>query len=677
MQRMDLGQRKWMLGGWEANAWRLRRSMELGSALRPEVGPVPARVPGSVHGALRAAGLLPDWNVGLNSQQCEWVEHRHWEYTTVLPAKWFAAGGPVRLHCAGLDYSGTILIDAQPVATFAGTLRPHTIDLGTTLTPDRDHVLSIIFEGAPAEQGQMGYTSRSHFFRPRFAYKWDWCPRIVTLGVWDALTLEIGEAPRIVNVRPHAELASDLSTGSLRLDCKLWSGAAGRVAVRARLTHAGRELACVQRGFSIDAGEQQVALKLPKLNVEPWWPNGLGAQNLYNLEVELLPQGRNAERGPLDAWGGRVGFKRVRWVPCAGGPKDALPWICEVNGKALFMQGINWTPIRPNFHDLTRSDYASRIRTYQRMGVNLLRVWGGGLIEKRDFYDLCDEQGLLVWQEFPLSSSGIDNTPPSDPAAVAELVSIATSAIERRAGHASLLMWCGGNELSSSDDRSPGCGRPWGLDHPCLQVLAETVALHDPGRRFVPTSPNGPTFGMDPANVGKGVHHVVHGPWRIDESMAAWQAWWDASDALLHAEMGCPGASPLDLLERYNGELPLWPPSPDNPLWRHPGAWWTEYDRFHEALPKAGERRGLARYVELSQGQQAEALGYAVASCKRRYPACAGVILWMGHDCFPCTANTSLLDFDGRMKPAARALARIFRRPTPRLKTHTQNKRNR
>ena len=118
-----------------------------------------------------------------------------------------------------------------------------------------------------------------------------------------------------------------------------------------------------------------------------------------------------------------------------------------VNDAPVFLQGVNWTPIRTTFADVSRADYHLRLSRYREMGCNLIRVWGGAFLEKSCFYELCDEYGLLVWQELPLSSSGLNNAPPEDAQSVAVLQTIALSYIQRRQHHVSLLLWCGGNEL--------------------------------------------------------------------------------------------------------------------------------------------------------------------------------------------------------------------------------------
>src|SRR5438552_3568386 len=141
--------------------------------------------------------------------------------------------------------------------------------------------------------------------------------------------------------------------------------------------------------------------------------------------------------------------------------------------------------------------------------------------------------------------------------------------------------------------------------------------------------------------------------------MAAWTAYWQADDSLFRAESGAPGASPAAIIRRYAGDFDPMPVSEKNPVWRCPLTWWIEADAFLAANGYAPET--LEQYVEWSQARQAEALTIAVQACKDRFPRCGGILLWCGHDCYPCAANTSLIDFHGAPKPAALALQQVWK----------------
>lgn len=648
MIRRDLSSLEWTLSGNMPWGWLGKTSMEIGVPLDPEVGPVSAKVPGSVQQALLEAGIVPDWTVGLNARACEWIEHRHWVYEARLPDEWVDRNSATVLHADGLDYCGFVYVNGREAGRFVGTLVPHSFSIGPYLQ-ESDNRLSIVFTENPYWLGQIGFTSQMTQWKPRFNYTWDWTPRLVQIGVWDSLRLHVHDSPSIREL--SCRTGVDEGGGVLSVRCAV-EGPADR---RVRVSLADGSAVVREETITADAAGLGVLWK--ELPVRRWWPNGYGDQPLYSVTCELLDDAGNQ----LDRAVRTVGFKHVTWRRCEGAPPAADPWICVVNGTPVFLQGVNWTPIRPNFADVTPEQVDARLRRYRDMGVTILRVWGGAVLESERFYEGCDRLGLLVWQEFPLSSSGIDNWPPEDPAAIDQMDAIARSYVRRRRHHVSLLMWCGGNELQGSPDGGKtGIGRPADLSHPMLARLAEVVAEEDPQRRFVPTSSSGPRFGADATEFGTGVHWDVHGPWKVDGPVDdAVREYWDNDDALLRSEVGCPGASPASVIRESAGELSMVPVSNDNPLWRR-SSWWTEDAAFAEEHGRAPV--SLEEYVAWSQARQAEVLRLAAESCKRRFPRTGGIIVWMGHDCFPCTANTSILDVHGDPKPAAEALAAVFRR---------------
>ena len=390
--------------------------------------------------------------------------------------------------------------------------------------------------------------------------------------------------------------------------------------------------------------------------MELWQPNLEGPQPLYRLTCRLLDaQGKEHDRASR-----RVGFRHVEWLPCAGAPPQADPWICVVNRRPVFLQGVNFPPLSALFADLRREDYAARLRQYADLGVNTLRINACQFLEREWFYDLCDELGLMVWQEFPITSSGIENWPPEDENAIAEMARIARSFIERRQHHASLILWSGSNEQQGSlDGAKTGAGKPCDLSHPMLRRLGEIVDELDPGRRYIPTSPLGPRAGAAPADFGRGLHWDVHGPNAGFDSLDEAERYWADDDALFRAEVYCSGASPSALIRKYAGDLPVFPPTFDNPYWTHPTPWWVDWPRVVAAYGR--QPADLEEYVTWSQALHARLIALCAKACKERFPRCGGFLLWSGHDTFPMPINTSLIDYDGNLKPAALALRAIWR----------------
>jgi beta-mannosidase len=391
------------------------------------------------------------------------------------------------------------------------------------------------------------------------------------------------------------------------------------------------------------------------LPVELWWPNLEGDQPLYTVTCALL----DADGHELDRDVRRVGFKHVAWAPCEGAPPEADPWVCIVNGRPVFMQGVNFAPLCANYADLTRGDYERRLRQYRDLGLNLFRINACQFLEREWFYDRCDELGLMVWQEFPLTSSGLDNWPPEDEQSIGELAAIAASFIERRRHHVSLLMWGGGNEqMGDLEGRKTGMGKPCDLSHPMLRRLGEVAQELDPTRRYVPTSPYGPHAHSNPAEFGQGLHWAVHGGFALC-ALADAERFWAEDDALFRPEVYCPGASPVELIEKYAGDFATFPATTGNPYWTRLTTWWNDWQRLIAIHGR--EPQDLAEYVEWSQANQALMMAGEMRACKDRFPRCGGVLMWSGHDTFPLTINTSLIDFDGGLKPAALAVSAVWR----------------
>ena len=225
------------------------------------------------------------------------------------------------------------------------------------------------------------------------------------------------------------------------------------------------------------------------------------------------------------------------------------------------------------------------------------------------------------------------------------MAEIAKSFSERRRHHTSLILWSGGNELMGDlQGNKTGMGKPCTKDHPMLKHLQEVVQRMDPGRRYIPTSPS------DLGDCHGGVAMSL---------LADAEKFWATDMALFRSELYCSGASPVALIEKYAGDFSTFPATAENPYWTRLTTWWLDW---HKLLTIHGrEPRDLAEYVEWSQSNQAHMLSREMKVYKDRFPRCGGVLMWSGHDTFPLTINTSLIDFDGNLKPVAEAVAKVWR----------------
>ena len=647
----DLSALPWTVEGYTPHLWLFewRHGVGFGSSSRCiDVRPVPAQMPGSVQGALRAAGILPDWNIGVNARECEWVENRHWIYRVRIPDAWLDAVAGIRLECQGLDYAGWLFVNGREAGTFNGTHIPHKFDLTAYLNP-ADNELEIVFDLPPRWLGQFGYTSRMTEWKTRFNYTWDWCPRLVQIGIWDTISLVVVRESEICGLRCETDADIPQGTGVLELSGEVTAGDGSRMLVTLE-----KDGTLIRQG-EFSPAEFSRGIGWTDLPIELWWPNLEGEQPLYSVTCTLV----DVEGQAQDRQTRRVGFKHVEWAPCEGAPLEADPWVCVVNDRPVFLQGVNFAPLCANYADLTREDYAKRLQQYRDLGLNLFRINACQFLEREWFFELCDELGLMVWQEFPLTSSGLENWPPEDEESIAAVAAIAASFIERRRHHVSLLLWSGGNEqMGDPEGRKTGMGKPCDLTHPMLKRLQEVVRELDPHRRYIPTSPCGPRASANSADFGKGMHWAVHGGAAMMAPADAEQ-YWAADDALFRPEVYCPGASSVTTIEKYAGEFATFPATADNPYWTRLTTWWIDWHRL--VAIHGREPNDLAEYVAWSQSNQALMMSREMQACKARFPRCGGVLMWSGHDTFPLTINSSLIDFDGNLKPAAPAVAEVWR----------------
>ena len=645
----DLSKLEWTLTGYIPNIWRFEKMRMMGSIKTVDTEPVKARVPGSVQASLLDAGIIEDWNIGDNSKKCEWVENRHWVYRTGIPDEWLAGNNNIKLNCMGLDYSGWIYLNDHEIASFEGTHVPHTFNLAGNLKQN-GNVLEIIFDVPPRWLGQFGHTSKMNKWKTRFNYGWDFIPRMVQTGIWDEITLVASDREEFDQFKCTTDADIKTQTGILWISGEI----AGYRAKRIRCLLMKENTIIADKEF--EAAQFKKGIVIKKIHVELWWPNLEGKQPIYELKCSLLDN----DGSILDEAFRRVGFRHIEWIACKGAHEEADPWVCVVNGKPLFLQGFNFQPIRPNYADLKWEDYEKRLKICKEIGTNFLRINACGFLEFEWFYDLCDEMGIMVWQEFPLTASGIENWPPEEEKYIEEMVEIARSFITRRQHHVSLIAWGGGNELQGDlSGHKIGIGKPCGLDHPMLGRLKEVVRKEDPTRRYIPVSPSGPRDCADEKDYGKGLHWDVHGPNANFESKEKQEYYLKHDDALFRSEIYVTGANPVEMIRKYKGAFAEMPASLGNPYWCRPTPWWNDWDIL---INNHGhEPENLGEYVKWSQENQTEKLFYVMKKCKERFPYIGGVLMWGSHETFPLPANTTIMDFEGNPKPAAFALAKVWR----------------
>ncbi|GBF73414.1 glycoside hydrolase [Paenibacillus sp. 598K] len=636
--------------GFYKNQWRLYESMELGHEINPAISYMKAKIPGSVQTDLMTSGWLADPNIGLASLEGEWVNNREWVYETnfSLPEDWLE--DRCELVFEGLDYSGEIHLNGKRLAMFEGMFIPVRLDVTDRLRTDGPNRLLVVFHTAPDVDGQFGYSNQIRKLKSRFNYAWDWCPRIVPVGIWRDVYLHTYSDAKINDFYPQANVEDNMADGEVRFTTEVTVERRGTYTISYTVTtDQGEQKACAVHTEELRCGTYRIEHELAVPDIALWWPNGYGKQPLYRVGIEIADEQQTIACHASKS----IGFRSVQCIPNPGSPEQALPYTLVVNGRRIFMKGVNWVPIRPFYGDVQADEYADYLGRFKAMNANMLRVWGGAIIEKQAFYEYCDANGLMVWQEFLQSSSGINNTPPDDPRFLDELEQVASHAIKEKRAHPSLVIWCGGNELMWEGFK------PVDERHANIARLEKIVAALDPGRIFLPTSASGPRFTADIRQMGKGLHHDVHGPWVYLEEEH--YAFFNQDDSLLLSEMGTPGVARAENIEKYAIDCSAWPPTKDNPYWVHRGAWWIQWEQLNRLFGEwSREHDELQLYSQASRYVQMESLRYAIEATRRREPASSGFIIWMGNEPYANNSNTSVIEYDGMVKPAYYAVKDAF-----------------
>jgi beta-mannosidase len=617
---VDLGGRGWELRGCLGESWRWY--VEPG---RPagEPGWLPARVPGSVVDDLWRAGELADPYHERNSLLAEWVPARAWVYRRPIELASLGEGERATLVFSGVDHAASVLVDGIEVGGHHGCFTSFEIDVTPQLQRGGTHLLAVVVHPAPPSEPQVGDSSRVRVHKSRMGYGWDFCPRLVHLGIWRPVELWTGAAP----FRPRP---------SVRLD------------------EAGRGVVVVEgaeRLSLVDADEVVAEAEGSRLTIEApsrWWPNGAGPQRRYRLRAER--GGARDER--------LVGFCRVELVDNPGAPAGARPYTVAVNGRPQFLRGWNWVPLDACYGVPRPAKLAHLLELAAGSGANCLRVWGGGLLESDEFYDHCDRLGLLVWQEFALSSSGFRSVPNAEPGYLEMMAAEAPAIVRDRRWRPSLAIWCGGNELAARAEGRDDV--PLDESTPVIAVLAAAVAEHDPGRPFLPTSPSGPRFlnRLDLVLADPEGQHDVHGPWE-HQGLEEHNVLYDGGTCLLHSEVGVEGMANRRSLERLIGPAHRWPADRSNPVYAHLGAWWNNADLVQRCF--GGRLQDLEPLRRASQQLQYDGLRYAVESRLRHAPRTSGVLPWQLAESYPNAWCTAAIDWLGDPKPAWYGVRRAYR----------------
>lgn len=630
MKKIALDQ-EWQVKGYWSYVPIQKKSMELGQELKGITDFMPAVVPGGVHFDLWKNGIIENPYYGMNSLACEWVEHRWWMYRTSFEKPEITDGQTIRVVFEGLDYEAMIFLNDTLLGEHKGMYTTFSYDITELI--QENNALFLVFKGIPEEMGQIGYTSKTFTQKSRFNYKWDFGTRLVNIGIWEKPYLLIEEPVRLTDVYVYTDAVD--RQGVIHVEGTLSGGDEAML----RIFAPDGELLTGQSVHAEGTGHTFYA-KLTVENAKLWYPNGYGEQPLYTVCIET-------KDGKL-LYSGKTGIRRLEILDNEHAPENALPYTFTVNGRKVYVKGVNMVPLDHLYGNVTRSQYRYLIEAAVNANVNFIRVWGGGLIEREDFYELCDEAGIMVWQEFIQSSSGIDNKPCEDPGFLELLKENATAALRKKRNHVCLSAWSGGNELQEDGNI------PCSYENKNISMLKQLVETYDKTRMFYPTSASGPCEFISDQ---KGISQDVHGGWQYNGNPAHYTAYQNA-DYLFHSEFGADAAISYKSMKKFLDRKDHYPtPMSGNKIWSHHGAWWGTYFRDVEIF---GELTDIEEFIKCSQYMQVESLRFVIEADRRRAFQSSGCIVWQMNEPWPNASCTNLIDYYGETKAVYYWLKRAY-----------------
>jgi beta-mannosidase len=619
---------------------------------------IPARVPGCIHLDLLAAGLIDDPFYRDNEDHLQWIGQVQWLYTRTITADAaLQAHDRVLLHCDGLDTLATLTLNGVEIGrtdnmyrTWEFDVKPHLIAGENTLTirfasAERYCAERQAVRPVPGWHGPKEPKGRAWLRKEPCNFGWDWGPVFVTCGVWRAISLMAFDTARLADVRLSQDHAN--APAAVTLHAAIAAEATGTAALAARVVVTRDGAAVAETTVPLRENRADAALTIA--NPELWWPNNLGAQPLYDVAVTLL----DAAGAALDTTTQRIGLRTLRLDRHPDAWGESFQFV--VNGVPFFAKGANWIPADTFAPRVTRADYARLLDDTAAANMTMLRVWGGGIYEDDAFYELCDERGICIWQDFMFACS---TYPAFDDVFLANVRAEAEDNVRRMRHHPCIAFWCGNNELEQ------GLVGPEWNDHQMSwadygklfdTLLPAVVAALDPERDYWPGSPHSPCGERtDFNNSTCGDAHL----WAVWHGRQPFE-WYRTCEHRFNSEFGFQSFPEPRTVYGYTA-----PEDRNVTTWvmeRHQRSGIGNTVIMQYMLDWFRLPTSFEDTLWLSQILQGMAMKYAVEHWRRAMPRGMGTLYWQLNDCWP-VASWASIDSLGRWK-ALHYMARAFNAP--------------
>ncbi|WP_299664845.1 glycoside hydrolase family 2 protein [uncultured Polaribacter sp.] len=628
-----------------------------------------ARVPGNVHLDLLENKKIEAPYYRLNESHQKWIENEDWEYKTFFNIDpEVLLRDVIEINFEGLDTYGDVYLNDNLIIEANNFFRSWSANVKEFLKQGKNE-LRVYFH-SPITYVLAKYKSLPYKFpspndqsdiqvsmftrKPGYQYGWDWGPRFVSCGIWKNVILSAWDHSKVTNIWiKQEELLKDEANLNIILEVTSLETVEAKVSIIVEGVEIS-ETTTLQKGLNTCS----VPFKIE--NPELWWPNGMGNQKLYQVDVSVKTNTQTQK------FSEKIGLRNIEVVA----EKDAMgrSFFFKVNGIPFFAKGSNYIPQDLFLNRVTDEKYQHLIKSCADANMNMIRVWGGGFYENDIFYNLCDELGLVVWQDFMFACTLY----PSDKEFVDNVKQEAIENIKRLRNHPSIGVWCGNNEIETAIHNWGGF-KKLEKKYPIIrknynfmfeEMLPALVKKYDPEKFYIPSSPTSFGKGINPNEKSMGDLHY-------------WSVWSGGRDfkeyknnvGRFMSEYGFQSFPSLNTMQKVLDSADLEKYS-DAMIYRtrwgnskqYKTGWKKGIDHLENYIQTSyPPSTSYSDFIYKSQYLQADAIRFAVLQHRKKSPFCMGTLYWQLNDVWP-GASWSGIDYYGNWKPLHYQLKRAFKK---------------
>jgi len=617
-----------------------------------------ATVPGTVHTDLLANKKIEDPYYRTNEKDQQWIEKEDWEYQAELTIDDAVLNNEnIEIVFEGLDTYADVFVNDTKLITADNMFLLWKADIKKYIKKGSNKLRIVFYSPinkvmplyeslpykVPVSNNDQAEKRVSVFTRKAgYHFGWDWGPRFVTSGVWRPVYIQTWNHLQVEDLFIK-QLSIAGNTAHLEAQLTTTASAAGVKTLSIFIDD--QPTPVFKKEVLLLKGEATVNVRFSMNNIKLWWPNGMGAQAMYTFKVVL-----SDETGVLASKNVKRGLRTIELVN--ENNAKGKSFYFKVNGKPVFMKGANYIPQDNFLPRVTRERYEHVINTAVSSNMNMLRVWGGGIYENDIFYELCDEKGILVWQDFMFACAMF---PPLE-SVRKNIQAEAVYNVKRLRNHPSIAMWCGNNEIGqfmnegfwghskdnfkTAKDSASIFNMYADIFH---NILPAAVKANDDEKFYWSSSPSPENYSMKfNFNLASGDIHY-------------WGVWWGKQPfekynevvGQFMSEYGFQSFPEFETVKKYT--LPADHDINSEVMNAHQRSTIGNGTITHYMKDMFNVPANFENFLYVGQVLQAEGIKIAIEAHRRAKPYCMGTLFWQIDDCWP-VASWSSMDYYGRWK---------------------------